>query len=56
MKNPLEFYSKQKNELEKEAAVFKKKLFNVGVFRFAVFVVTGFLIYLTFGDFFTSHG
>jgi hypothetical protein len=53
MKNPLEFYSKQKIELEKEAAVFKKKLFNVGVFRFAVFVVTSFLLYLTFGDFFT---
>ena len=53
MKNPLEFYSKQKIELEKEATVFKKKLINVGVFRFAVFVVTSFLIYLIFGDFFT---
>lgn len=51
MRNPLEFYVEQKAELEKEAALFKKKLFNLGVFRFAVFLVTCFLVYLTFGTY-----
>ena len=51
MKNPLEFYSEQKTELEKEVAIFKKKLFNLGVLRFAIFLATSFLIYFTFGDF-----
>ena len=51
MKKPLEFYSEQKIELEKEASVLKKKLINFGVFRLAVFLTTFFLIYLTFGDY-----
>lgn len=51
MKNPLEFYSEQKIELEKEVALFKKKLFNLGVFRLAVFLITCFLMYLTFGTY-----
>ncbi|MGK0412758.1 MAG: hypothetical protein ACJA1B_000958 [Polaribacter sp.] len=49
MKNPLEFYLEQKIELEKQVALFKKKLFNLAVFRFAVFLGICFLMYLTFG-------
>lgn len=51
MKNPIEFYKEQNNSLAKEAAKLKNKLVNLGVFRFAVFLTTCFLIYLTFGDF-----
>lgn len=51
MKNLLQFYSEQKNELEKEVAILKKKLFNLGVFRFALFLGTCFLIYVTFGEY-----
>lgn len=51
MKNPLVFYNQQKEELEHEASKLKTKLINLGVFRFAVFLTTCFLIYLTFGDF-----
>ena len=51
MKNPLDFYLELKTELEKEASILKKKLFNLGVFRFAVFLATCFLIYLTFGSY-----
>lgn len=51
MKNPIEFYKEQNNSLAKEAAKLKNKLVNLGVFRFAVFLTTCFLIYLTFGEF-----
>jgi hypothetical protein len=51
MKNPLEFYNQQKTALEEESSNFKKKLINLGIFRFAVFLTTCFLIYLTFGDY-----
>jgi hypothetical protein len=51
MKNPLQFYSEQKTELEKEMAILKKKLFIYGVFRFAVFATTCFLIYATLGKY-----
>ena len=51
MNNPLEFYKSHKSELEKEATILKKKLINLGVFRFVVFLVTSFLIYLTFGNY-----
>ncbi|WP_405609772.1 MutS-related protein [Polaribacter sp. Asnod1-A03] len=51
MKKPINFYTKQQTELEKEAAVLKKKLINLAIFRFAVFLGTGLLIYLTFGNF-----
>ncbi|MDP5107226.1 MAG: DNA mismatch repair protein MutS [Polaribacter sp.] len=49
MNNPLEFYVQQKAELEKEASSLKKKLINLGIFRFAVFLGIAFLIYLSFG-------
>ncbi|PQJ79756.1 MutS-related protein [Polaribacter porphyrae] len=48
MKNPIDFYTSQKSELEKEATRLKNNLINLGIFRFAVFLVTSFLIYLTF--------
>ncbi|QVY64163.1 DNA mismatch repair protein MutS [Polaribacter sp. Q13] len=49
MKNPFDFYSEIKLELEKEATLLKKKSINLSVFRFGVFLTTCFLIYLTFG-------
>ena len=49
--NPLEFYTQQQAELEKNASSLKKKLINLGVFRLFVFLGTVFLIYLTFGNF-----
>jgi DNA mismatch repair ATPase MutS len=49
MNNPTEFYFTQKQALEKEAVVLKKKLINLGIFRLFVFIGTSFLIYLTFG-------
>ncbi len=51
MTNPLEFYNQQKTELENESSKLKTKLVNLGVFRFAVFLTTCFLIYLTFGNY-----
>ena len=51
MKKPVDFYLKNKANLEKEASILKKKLINLGIFRFAVFLVTCFLIYLTFGNY-----
>ena len=51
MKKPVDFYLKNKTNLEKEASILKKKLINLGIFRFAVFLVTCFLIYLTFGNY-----
>ncbi|WP_405564340.1 MutS-related protein [Polaribacter sp. Asnod6-C07] len=51
MKNPLEFYNQQKEELEHEASKLKTKLINLGVFRLVVFLVTAFLVYLTFGKY-----
>ena len=49
MKKPLEFYTQEKLELEKQASKLKKNLINLGIFRFTVFLTTCFLIYLTFG-------
>ena len=51
MENPLQFYSEQRTELEKEMAILKKKLFIFGVFRFAVFLTTCFIIYATLGKY-----
>ena len=51
MKKPVDFYLKNKANLEKEASILKKKLINLGIFRFAVFLVTCFLIYFTFGNY-----
>ncbi|MEO9570704.1 MAG: DNA mismatch repair protein MutS [Polaribacter sp.] len=51
MKKPFDFYSEQKSNLEKEAASLKKKSVNLSIFRFAVFLATCFLIYLTFGKY-----
>ena len=51
MTNPLEFYKQQKIESEKESFKLKKKLINLGILRFAVFLVTCFLIYFTFGNY-----
>ena len=51
MKKPVDFYLKNKTNLEKEASILKKKLINLGIFRFVVFLVTCFLIYLTFGNY-----
>ena len=51
MKKPFDFYSKQKTNLENEAALLKKKSVNFSLFRFGVFLTTCFLIYLTFGKY-----
>ena len=51
MKKPLAFYTNLKADLEIEAANLKKKLINLGVFRLLVFLVTSFLVYLTFGKY-----
>ena len=51
MKNPLKFYSKRLKKLEEKAVDLKKKSVNLSVFRFAVFLGTCFLIYLTFGSY-----
>lgn len=51
MKNPLEFYTEVKADLEEQAAVLKRKSINLSVFRFAVFLTTTFLVYLTFGKY-----
>ncbi len=51
MKNPLEFYTLEKTDLEKKAKKLKNKSANLSVFRFAVFLITCFLIYLTFGNY-----
>jgi hypothetical protein len=51
MKNPLEFYTQQKAELETKAIALKKKLINLGIFRFAVFLGIAFAIYLSFGKY-----
>ncbi|WP_299062796.1 DNA mismatch repair protein MutS [uncultured Polaribacter sp.] len=51
MKNPFDFYSEEKSNLEKKAASLKKKSVNLSIFRFGVFLGTCFLIYLTFGNY-----
>ena len=51
MSNPLQFYKKQKIELEKKSSLLKTKLINLGVFRMVVFLITCFLIYVTFGSY-----
>ena len=47
--NPLEFYISQQQELELTVFKLKKQLIAIGVFRLFVFLITFFLIYLTFG-------
>jgi hypothetical protein len=51
MKNPLEFYINTKATLEKEAIILKTQAVYLSVFRFAVFLGTGFLIYTFFGKY-----
>ena len=51
MKNPFDFYSKEKSELEIEATQLKRKSVNLSIFRFGVFLTTCFLMYLTFGSY-----
>ena len=51
MKNPLEFYKNRKNDLLVEASILKKKSLRLSTFRLAVFFVTVFLVYLTFGNY-----
>ncbi|WP_343328756.1 MutS-related protein [Polaribacter staleyi] len=51
MKTPVDFYSQEKLALEKEATILKRKSVNLSVFRFAVFLTTCFLVYLTFGSY-----
>ncbi|MCI2229285.1 DNA mismatch repair protein MutS [Polaribacter sp. MSW13] len=51
MNNPLNFYTEIKTDLTKEASVLKKNSVSLSIFRFAVFLTTCFLIYLTFGRF-----
>ncbi|ARV16123.1 MutS-related protein [Polaribacter sp. SA4-12] len=51
MKNPFDFYSKEKSELEIEAKQLKRKSVNLSIFRFGVFLTTCFLMYLTFGSY-----
>ena len=51
MNKPFDYYSKQKSDLENEAALLKKKSVNLSVFRFGVFLTTCFLVYLTFGKY-----
>lgn len=49
MKKPLVFYTQQKVELEKEAVLLKTKSIRLSMLRFAVFLGSSFLTYLTFG-------
>lgn len=51
MKKPLQFYIEEKASVEKEAAVLKKKSIHLSIFRFAIFLTTCFLCYLTFGKY-----
>ncbi|WP_158839273.1 MutS-related protein [Polaribacter sp. L3A8] len=51
MKTPVDFYSQEKLILEKEATILKRKSVNLSVFRFSVFLITCFLVYLTFGSY-----
>lgn len=51
MNTPLEFYTTQKTQLEEESKVLKRKLRQLEIVRFFVFLGIVFLIYLTFGIF-----
>ncbi|MFT5959281.1 MAG: hypothetical protein ACI8VJ_001038 [Polaribacter sp.] len=51
MKNPFEFYTNTKANLEKEAAVLKSKFVHLSLLRFAIFLGTCFLIYSSFGKY-----
>lgn len=51
MNKPLEFYKQQKAEYTEKSLELKNKLINLGIIRLAVFLITFFLIYLTFGDY-----
>lgn len=51
MKKPFNFYSQEKTALEKEASLLKSKSFNLSAFRFSVFLITSFLIYILFGSY-----
>ncbi|WP_334056106.1 MutS-related protein [Polaribacter sp. P097] len=50
MQNPTEFYNQQKSKLEVKSTNLRKKLINLGIIRFAVFLVTIISVYLTFSD------
>lgn len=51
MVNPTEFYNQQLTQLTEKSKQLKNKLINLGVFRLSVFLVTSFLVYLTFGSY-----
>jgi hypothetical protein len=51
MKNPLKFYIENKAILEAAALILKKKSVNLSIFRFAIFLTTCLLGYLTSADF-----
>lgn len=50
MTNPIQFYTQEKLTLEHKLTFLKKKLFNISVFRFTVFVFTFFGIYYCLGN------
>lgn len=51
MQNPIEFYKNTLAELEQKASKLKKESRNLSAFRFAIFLGTCFLIYLTLGSY-----
>jgi ABC-type multidrug transport system fused ATPase/permease subunit len=51
MKKTIDFYTHTKSEFEKEAVVLKSKSVKLSVFRFAVFLITCFLVYYNFGNY-----
>ncbi len=54
MSNLIAFYTQQKADLEQQSLQFKNKIFNLAILRFVVFLITSFLVYLTFGDYFST--
>lgn len=50
MRNPIQFYQQEKGSLEEQLAVKRRKLTNVSLSRFAVFLSTAFGIYFLFED------
>jgi DNA mismatch repair ATPase MutS len=53
MSNPLALYNQQKTDLEKQSLVLKKQLFQLGILRFLVFLISSYLVYLTFDNYFS---
>ncbi|MHB0754678.1 MutS-related protein [Polaribacter sp. M15] len=51
MNNPLAFYNQQKTDLEQQSLQLKNNIFKLAVLRFAVFLITCFFIYFTFGNY-----